>query len=53
MCRGFYADEFVSLDFGRMDFGEYATELTKQMSNELGPKIEEAVHKAMDNFGIE
>jgi hypothetical protein len=52
-CRGFYADEFVSLDFGRMDFGEYASELTKQMSSDIGPKVEEAVRKAMDNFGVQ
>jgi hypothetical protein len=52
-CRGFYADEFVSLDFGRMDFGEYATELTKQMSSDIGPKVEQAVQKAMDNFGVQ
>jgi hypothetical protein len=52
-CRGFYADEFVSLDFGRMDFGEYATELTRQMSSDIGPKVEQAVQKAMDNFGVQ
>ncbi|MDR3176934.1 MAG: conjugal transfer protein TraN [Desulfovibrio sp.] len=53
LCRGFYADEFVSLDFGRMDFSEYANELTRQMSNNIGPDIEKAMRKAMDNFGLQ
>jgi hypothetical protein len=52
-CRGFYANELVTLDFGRMDFADYATEITKQMSDNIAPDIENAVKNAMENYKIQ
>jgi len=52
ICRGFYPNEFMQLNFATMDFSEYAQEITKQMSVKFTEKAEEAAKRAMENFSF-
>ena len=52
ICRGFYPNEFVQLNFASMDLSEYANEITKQMSVKFTEKAEEAAKRAMENFSF-
>lgn len=52
-CRGFFVDEFVRIDFTRIDFGEYTDDLTRQMLNDgqLEKKITNTVQKYARDMG--
>lgn len=51
LCRGFYMDEFMRLDFTRMDFGEYVDDLTRQMLNPA--KVESKVRSIVEKYATE
>lgn len=46
-CRGFYVDEFMKIDFTKMDFGEYTDDLVRQMLNtdQVKNKVETLLEK--------
>lgn len=52
-CRGFYMDEFMRLDFTRMDFGEYVDDITRQMLNpaQVENKVRTIVEKYAGEMG--
>ena len=52
ICRGYYPNEFMQLNFALMDFSEYAEEITKQMSVNFAGKAEETAKRAMENFSF-
>lgn len=52
-CRGFYLDEFMQIDFTRIDFSEYVDDLTRQMLNpaQVKNKVRNLVEKYISETG--
>lgn len=52
-CRGFYLDEFMQIDFTRIDFSEYVDDLTRQMLNpaQVESKVRNLVEKYTSEIG--
>lgn len=52
-CRGFYLDEFMRIDFTRIDFSEYVDDLTRQMLNpdQVESKVRTIVEKYASELG--
>lgn len=50
-CRGFYVDEFMKIDFTRIDFREYVDDLTRQMLNPA--QVEEKVRAIVEKYASE
>ena len=50
-CRGFYVDEFMRIDFTRIDFGEYVDDLTRQMLNPA--QVESKVRTVLEKYASE
>ncbi|MDL2313948.1 conjugal transfer protein TraN [Desulfovibrio sp. OttesenSCG-928-C14] len=52
-CRGFYLDEFMQIDFTRIDFSEYVDDLTRQMLNpaQVESKVRNLVEKYASELG--
>jgi len=50
-CRGFYLDEFMQIDFTKIDFGEYVDDLTRQMLNPA--QVESKVRTVLEKYASE
>jgi len=50
-CRGFYMDEFMKIDFTRIDFSEYVDDLTRQMLNPA--QVENKVRNIVEKYASE
>ncbi len=50
-CRGFMMDEFMKIDFTRINFSEYTDDLTRQMLNPA--QVESKVRKLVEKYTSE
>lgn len=50
-CRGFYMNEFMQIDFTKIDFSEYVDDLTRQMLS--SDKMEEKVRNIVEKYASE